>query len=184
MLILETEPKTKKPEDEKDYESLQWSRSDELKEVVHTLISHHPPSQYGHCLRVSFMGRSIYFCSRCTGLYGGLGIGVLAIALLGIALEPSWLWFLIALALGFTTVVDWMTQRISPRKTTNHIRFVTGTTSGIGLAIVFLLANLVYMLLTLGVMVFSVAIVSILENKLSPTKSELLPFDETLEDEE
>ncbi|MDF1540173.1 MAG: DUF2085 domain-containing protein [Candidatus Thorarchaeota archaeon] len=153
-------------EDELEFDAYAWTRKDEIKETMHTLISHHPPSLYSHCMRVSIFGRSLYFCSRCTGIYGGMGIGVIAIFLLGINLSPPWLWFMIALILGFSTVTDWMTQRISPRKTRNSVRFVTGAMSGLGLAIVFLLADLLFMLITLGIMVASVGIVGILENRL------------------
>ena len=184
MKVLESDQTTEKREDELEYEPYQWSRGKELKETLHTLISHHPPSQFGHCLRLSFRGRSIYFCARCTGLYGGLALGVVGILLLNLVLEPSWLWFMVALALGFTTVVDWMTQRIARRKTTNHIRFVTGIGSGVGLAMVFLLSNLVFMLITLGVMVASVGLVTFLEAKLkSGTKKEIL-LDDFIEDDD
>ncbi len=153
-------------DDELEMEAYQWNRADEIKEVLHTLVSHHPPSHYSHCLRVSILGRSIYFCSRCSGIYGGMGLGLLVITVLGINLQPKWLWFMLALILGFSTVTDWMTQRIAPRKTKNSIRFITGLMAGFGLAIVFLLADLLYMLLTLGIMVASVGIVGIMENRL------------------
>ncbi|MFW9907953.1 MAG: DUF2085 domain-containing protein [Candidatus Thorarchaeota archaeon] len=161
-------------EDELEMEMYSWSRSDDIKETLHTLISHHPPSLYSHCLRVSFLGRSIYFCSRCSGIYGGMGIGVLAIFLLQVSMRPSWLWFMLALVLGFSTVVDWMSQRLSPRKTRNSVRFITGFLSGVGLAIVFLLADLLYMLITLGIMVAAVGIVGLLESKLRPPAANAL----------
>ncbi len=142
-----------------------WTRADEAKEALHALVSHHPPSLYGHCLRLSFRGKSVYFCGRCTGIYGGLGIGVLFLWLFNVSLQPDWLWFLIALVFGLSTVIDWTTQRMTPRKTRNSVRFVTGFFSGVGLAIVFLLANLFYMLITLAVMVISVGIVGIVESR-------------------
>ncbi len=179
-MAADSEPVTR--DDELEFEAYSWSKSDEVKEVLHTMISHHPPSMYSHCLRVSFLGKSLYFCSRCSGIYGGLGIGVLALLLLSVPLEPSWLWFMIALALGFATVVDWMTQRLSPRKTRNLVRVTTGFLSGIGLAIVFLLADLLYMLLTLGVMVASVGIVGILENRLKAASFHT--HDDLIEDDE
>ena len=55
--------------------------------------------------------------------------------------------------------------------------------SGLGLAIVFLLADLLYMLLTLGVMVASVGIVGILENRLAKA-SQLDPSEVEREEEE
>ncbi len=143
-----------------------------MKEVLHTMISHHPPSLYSHCLRVKVFGRSLYFCSRCSGIYGGLGIGIIIILLAGLSLRPSGLWFMIALVLGFATVTDWMTQRLAPRKTRNLVRTSTGFLSGLGLAIVFMLADLLYMLLTLGVMMGSVGLVGVLEKKLRPKDAE------------
>ncbi len=94
-----------------------------------------------------------------------MGLGIAFFATLNIAMEPSWLWFLIALLFGLSTVVDWMTQRLSPRKTRNSIRFSTGLLSGLGLAIIFMLANLLYVLVALAVMMVSVGVVGYFENK-------------------
>ena len=142
-----------------------WGRSDDVKDGIHMLLSHHPPSMYGHCLRVSIRGRSVYFCARCTGIYAGLLLGIVGFALLGISLQPSWLWFLIAVAFGFTTVIDWMSQRLTPRKTTNLVRASTGFFSGLALAIVFLLSDLFYMLVALLVMSASIGLTSLIEGR-------------------
>ena len=152
-------------EDELSPEALAWSRADDVKEGVHMLISHHPPSLYGHCLRLSFRGRSLYFCGRCTGIYGGLGLGIMFLLLFQVDLSPSWFWFLFSVILGFTTVADWMSQRLTPRKTTNHIRAITGFGSGFGLAIIFLLGDLFFMLVALAIMAGSVGIVGMIENR-------------------
>jgi uncharacterized membrane protein len=152
-------------DDEVDSSEIEWARSDDIKEGFHMMLSHHPPSLYGHCLRVSFRGRSLYLCGRCTGIYSGLGAGILFLFLSGIVLTPRWLWFLIAVALGFATVIDWMSQRLTPRKTTNVIRAITGFASGIGLAIVFYLGDLFYMLVTLAIMSVSIGLVGFIENR-------------------
>jgi uncharacterized membrane protein len=167
--LVDAEKKTERP-DELVIDLASWSRGDEVKDSLHTLISHHPPSLFGHCVRLSFRGRSVYFCSRCTGIYGGLAIGVGVMALAGINLgttwEETWLWFLIALALGFSTVTDWVSQRLTSRKTTNFVRISTGLLSGFGLAIVFILGDLLYMLVTLAVMMLSVGLVGIIETRM------------------
>jgi len=92
-------------------------------------------------------------------------LGLLFLFLFNIVLTPSWIWFLIAVALGFSTVVDWMSQRLTPRKTTNTIRAVTGFCSGIGLAIIFYLGNVLYMLVALAVMSVSIGLVGLVENR-------------------
>jgi uncharacterized membrane protein len=132
---------------------------------LHMLLSHHPPSMYGHCLRLSIMGRSLYFCGRCSGIYGGLGLGLLFLFIFQIQLTPDWFWFFVAVVFGFTTVIDWMSQRLTPRKTTNFVRASTGFLSGLGLAIIFYLGNLAYMLVALGVMIASIGIVGFVENR-------------------
>ncbi len=146
-------------------DDISWARADDIKEGLHMMISHHPPSLYGHCLRISIGGRSLYFCGRCTGIYGGLGFGLLAFFIFNMSLTPTWLWFLISVTLGFSTVVDWMTQRLTPRKTTNTIRALTGFCSGLGLAIVFYLGDLAYMLVALAIMSVSVGLVGLIENR-------------------
>ncbi len=138
---------------------------DEMKEMLLTLLSHHPPSQYGHCLRLSVFGRSIYFCGRCSGIYSGLGLGLIALTLLRVQLQPAWLWFFVALAMGLSTVVEWMTQRLTPRKTTVYQRFATGLLSGLGLAIIMILRDMVFMLVTLIVMMVSIGSVSLAEGR-------------------
>ncbi|MHA2382506.1 MAG: DUF2085 domain-containing protein [Candidatus Thorarchaeota archaeon] len=132
--------------------------SSDYSEGLQMLLSHHPPSMYGHCLRVTILGRSLYFCGRCSGIYGGLGLG-------RIQLEPDWLWFFVSMTLGFTTIVDWMSQRLTSRKTSNFVRASTGFMSGLALAIIFYLANLFYMLVALAAMSASVGIVGIIENR-------------------
>ncbi|MFW9845753.1 MAG: DUF2085 domain-containing protein [Candidatus Thorarchaeota archaeon] len=141
------------------------SRVDDIAESISLLLSHHPPSQYGHCLRVTFRGHSMYFCGRCSGIYGGLGLGIIILFAFNISLESDWLWFLISLAIGFATVVDWVSQRLTPRKTTNFVRAITGFISGFSLAIIFFLGNLLYMLIALIVMGVTVGGVGIVENR-------------------
>lgn len=139
--------------------------SSDYSEGLQMLLSHHTPSMYGHCLRVTVLGRSIYFCGRCSGIYGGLGLGLLSLFMLQIQLEPDWFWFFVSVALGYTTIVDWMSQRLTPRKTTNLVRAATGFLSGLALALIFYLANLIYMLVALASMSASVGIVGIIENR-------------------
>lgn len=151
--------------DELEIDTTQWSKRDELRETLHMMLSHHPPSMFGHCLRVSFRGRSLYLCSRCTGIYSGLGLGIVFLFLTGFPREPSWLWFFLALAIGFSTVVEWISQRLTPRKTTNLIRAGSGFLSGTSLAMILYLGNLVYMVVALAVMGVTIGGVGYIEEK-------------------
>ncbi len=134
-------------------------------DLVNLVLSHHSPEQYGHCLRIGIGHHTIHLCGRCTGIYGGLIIGLLGLIILNPTLEPSWLWFGLAVILGMTTVVDWMTQRLTPRKTTVHVRFVTGLASGVSLAIIFVLSNVFYILIAMLVMIGSVSLVGLIQSR-------------------
>lgn len=82
-----------------------------------------------------------------------------------VVLIPSWFWFLLAVGLGMATVTDWVTQRLTYRKTTNGVRAISGFISGIGLGIIFHLADFFYMLFALVIMSITIAGVSIIENR-------------------
>jgi hypothetical protein len=94
-----------------------------------------------------------------------MGLGLIVLFTLRTPLEPDWFWFFLSVALGYTTIVDWVSQRLTPRKTTNFVRASTGFMSGLALAIIFYLANLLYMLVALASMSASVGIVGLIENR-------------------
>jgi uncharacterized membrane protein len=165
VVSLTGEPERQIHTDELVLEYPQWTRKREIKEYAIMAISHHPPSLYGHCLRVRIGGRSLYLCGRCTGIYGGLVAGMAAIILLGIPLQPAWLWFSVAVSVGLATVVDWVTQRITPRKTTVRIRVLTGLASGLSLAVIFLIGDVIYMTIAIGVMIVSIGVVGMQESR-------------------
>ncbi len=179
MVHLVGEQETAVQDDELVIDHTPWSKRREMGEAMHMMISHHPPSLFGHCLRLTFRGHSLYMCGRCTGIYGGLFVGLAVLFLSRAVLTPSWLWFLFSLAIGFSTVFDWVTQRLTPRKTTVRVRAITGLLSGISLAIIFYLADLFYMLVALIVMGVTVSGVSILEARRNKrSRSEMVEHDD------
>jgi uncharacterized membrane protein len=165
VILVSSEDEDMKHPDELQMDMDDFNRAADFREGVQMLLSHHPPSMYGHCLRVSFMGRSLYLCGRCSGIYGGLGGGLLFLFIFRIQLIPEWFWFFVSVALGYTTIIDWMSQRLTPRKTTNLVRASTGFLSGVALAIIFFLGNLVYMLVALASMSASIGLVGLIENR-------------------
>ena len=165
MILVSSEDEGTNHPDELQMDMDDFDRAGNFREGVQMLLSHHPPSMYGHCLRVSFMGRSLYLCGRCSGIYGGLGGGLLFLFIFRIQLIPEWFWFFVSVALGYTTIIDWMSQRLTPRKTTNLVRASTGFMSGVALAIIFFLGNLAYMLVALASMSASIGLVGLIENR-------------------
>ena len=90
------------------------------------LLSHHLPSEYDRCYRLSVWGRSIHLCARCFGIYVGLsvGLGGLWIGLLS-ALGVSW----IALA-PLPALVDWTVTAVTDRRGLNSVRTASGALLG------------------------------------------------------
>ncbi len=92
-----------------------------------------------HAFEIHFDGRLYYICARCSGLYLGLGGGFLLISFLWIFI-PNWLYFgdilttLFCLGLALPTLLDWTTQRLALRKSSNPIRFGTALFGGLSLA--------------------------------------------------
>lgn len=76
-----------------------------------------------------------------------------------------------------------MSQRLTPRKTTNIIRAATGFLSGLALAIVFYLGNLFYMLVALSVMLVSVGGVGLIQSRRQRVEHIEATVEDTMEEE-
>ncbi|MFQ6107626.1 MAG: DUF2085 domain-containing protein [Thermoplasmata archaeon] len=79
----------------------------------------------------SFRGRRLPICSRCTGFYLFLAIGLTLAPLLVPAggLSYTVLLFATLIAVG-PLAVDGMTQLIGWRESNNYLRFLTGSLAG------------------------------------------------------
>lgn len=93
------------------------------------------PREVGICLchrrkdrSLPFLGLERWLCARCIGiLLGGLAAAVLVAA--GRPLPVLW-----AAALAAPLVVDWGTQLLGLRESTNALRLATGVLFGVSLA--------------------------------------------------
>jgi len=95
--------------------------------LARMIIEHHPPWLRSRCLKLNIGGRQIYLCARCTGTL----IGYIFTKLIQIAF-PS---ILIAAALGLPALLDWSTQKLGFRESSNLIRILTGLLLGSGIAL-------------------------------------------------
>jgi len=92
-----------------------------------------------HAFQVYFDGQIYYVCARCSGLYLGVLLG-LASALPLMLLAPVLLSMgdlpttLLCLGLASPALLDWTTQRLALRSSTNPLRFATGLIAGLSLA--------------------------------------------------
>ncbi len=97
------------------------------------LVSHHLPRRYDRTLCVTFPGKkSIHFCARCTGQILGVLV-YLAFWIAGSSLSFSI--FVPAIQLLFVlaplpAAVDWLTQSLYRRESSNVIRLASGLLLG------------------------------------------------------
>jgi uncharacterized membrane protein len=105
--------------------------------LLFLLGSHHHPDRLHRTIRVSFNGKSVYLCSRCTGT--GLGIiGVFAANTFGLSFPIGFYLPLISF-LPLVAVVDWFAQSAKLRESKNWIRVSSGFLLGISEALFLLL---------------------------------------------
>jgi len=98
--------------------------------------SHHPPERLHRTIRLSFKGKTVYLCSRCTGT--GLGIiGVFVANAFGVGFPIGFYLPLISF-LPLVAVVDWFSQSAKLRESNNWIRVSSGVFLGISEALVLL----------------------------------------------
>lgn len=87
------------------------------------LVEHHPPWLRDRCLCLRLKGRHVYLCARCSGTVLGFVAG--SIIVLGC---PSL--YSVAL-LALPALIDWGTQKLCLRESTNIIRVLTGFSLGL-----------------------------------------------------
>lgn len=132
--------------------------------LLFLLLSHHRPEKLHRTIHVSFRGRNVYLCARCTGIYSGI-LSVFVAWFLGFDF-PTWLYLPLFSILPISSVVDWVTQSCKLRESRNPIRICTGFLLGIGWGLFFLLLvkgmfNLfLYAIAIFGFYVFSIYIIA------------------------
>jgi uncharacterized membrane protein len=107
--------------------------------LLFLLASHHPEKKLDHTIHVTLGGKSVYFCSRCTGIAFGM-IVVFGCSILGLAFPPAFIFPLIGF-LPLVAVADWFTQSARLRQSRTWIRvgsgFLLGISEGLGLLLLF-----------------------------------------------
>ena len=132
--------------------------------LLFLLLSHHRPEKLDRTIRVSFRGRNVYLCARCTGTYTGI-LSVFVAWFLGFDL-PAWLYLLLFSILPLPSAVDWITQSCKLRESRNTIRVCAGYLLGIseGLFLLMLVNGMFYLFLyalaILGAYIFSIYVIA------------------------
>jgi len=132
--------------------------------LLFLLLSHHRPEKLNRTIRVSFRGKNVYLCARCTGTCLGI-MSIFVAWFLGFYF-PTWLYLLLFSILPAPSIVDWITQSCKLRESRNTIRTCTGYLLGIseGLFLLVLVKGMFYLFLQalaiLGCYIFSIYIVA------------------------
>ncbi len=132
--------------------------------LLFLLLSHHRPEKLHRAIRISFRGRNVYLCARCTGIYSGI-LCVFVTYFLGFDF-PVWLYLPLLSVLPMPAAVDWVTQSCKLRESRNAIRTCTGYLLGIseGLFFLMLVKGMFYLFLyafaILGVYIFSIYVIA------------------------
>ena len=114
------------------------------------LISHR------HWITLHIFSRELHLCARCTGVILGFSFLKIILALVASNISiPFTEGLFISLLLSTPTIIDWTTQSIGFRQSTNNLRLLTGLLEGIGFKI-FSLSEL--QTLTKQFVLFSIAV--------------------------
>ncbi len=101
--------------------------SGRIESLGYLLLAHHSRKNSSHTIPISFRGKSVRLCARCTGITVGLGLGLLVLKeLLGLFTSFP---LLIAI-FPLPGALDWLLQVFRVRESTNPRRIVTGVLIG------------------------------------------------------
>jgi len=106
--------------------------------LLFLLAAHHPKHKLDHTLHVGLAGKSLYLCTRCTGVAAGVA-AVFTSAVLGLTVSSPHVFVLVGFLPVFA-VADWFTQSARLRQSTTPMRLATGFLLGVseGFALLFL----------------------------------------------
>jgi uncharacterized membrane protein len=119
-------------------------------------------------------------CSRCFGKYLGIIIFTTLQVVLGLHIALPY-WFIVAALCPLPGAVDWLTQAIAGRESTNWIRMMTGALWGISESLAFVAAvRMEFVKLGLLFVAFLtyIALISWLVKRAQAVESLLRPFEE------
>jgi uncharacterized membrane protein len=99
-------------------------------------LAHHSEFESDHAVPVNIGGYNIFFCTRCSGMLTGILIGVFIESFLFLAyrftIEPG-IAKILMIVLPIPGLIDWGTQRLGYRKSTDISRIITGLSIGFAL---------------------------------------------------
>lgn len=106
--------------------SLRAELADGIGEALPYLLSHHEPSEYHKCYRLSVGSRQLRLCARCSGLYPGIVAGIV------VAFTFPAAWWLLPIIAVFPApaIGHWVWTHSADIPGHNGVRTVTGLLVG------------------------------------------------------
>ncbi|WP_343749261.1 DUF2085 domain-containing protein [Halarchaeum salinum] len=112
-------------------------------------LSHHERDELYRCYTVTRFGRPRHLCARCTGVYPGIILGILAF----MSASTTAPWLLLIGVLPAPALIDWTITSLVDCRGYNVARTITGSLlgSGYGLGVAHLVHSLDVRVLAIGV---------------------------------
>lgn len=120
-----------------------------LAETRRYLLAHHEPDEWYRCHQPIVLGRRVRLCARCSGVYPGIAVGLMAYVL-G---HPVLASIAVIATLPLPALVDWTVTSFTPRRGYNVVRTATGLLLGYayGLGLGLVLGDLDPRVILLGI---------------------------------
>ena len=110
------------------------SKSEKIKNFFLMLLSHHSEEYYNRTFTLSFRGKEIHFCARCSGVILIFFMAVCFELLANLKVDPT-LSLVLAIIMVIPVLIDWGTQKLGYRESRNVIRFTTGGLLGVAISL-------------------------------------------------
>ena len=103
--------------------------------LIYLITSHHPPCQLNRTWKLNLFGHRFFICTRCLGQYAAFIVTAVIGVIEGLPVMDTWIISMIALLTVIPGVIDWFTQTMGWRESSNSIRVLTGWLFGTALGV-------------------------------------------------
>jgi uncharacterized membrane protein len=147
-----------------------------LKRLVGAIL-HFFEHKKNHAFQVSFGDRVYFVCARCSGLYGSVVVSFPLVLILHLFVPPVFftdalITDVFCLCLALPTLLDWTTQRLALRESTNRIRFFTAVLAGFSIEWYLLsFVNMIHKILFLAAIFGFVLVFSAVDRRPQPPET-------------
>ncbi len=102
--------------------------------VLYLILAHHPPSRIHRTVQVRVGRFQQPVCARCLGQFISVLILLPILLLTGFNVSMPY-WLVITGLCPIPAIVDWTTQTVGHRESTNWLRILTGSMYGVSVAL-------------------------------------------------